>query len=108
MKTLFYFSQKRLEIGSAALYNKYKIGGIFMNRKITVASVKAKRLKRKVSGMLSRRFDISLALGRRKNAEKPLLSVRLQGELPRELVAFLALIGSLTLFCGLIKLLRRL
>lgn len=79
-----------------------------MNRKITVAWVKAKRLKRKISGMLNRRFDISISLGRRKNPTNPLLSVRLQGEIPKELVAFFALLGVTASFCALVKLLRRL
>ncbi len=79
-----------------------------MNRKITVAWVKAKRLKRKISGMLNRRFDISISLGRRKNPANPILSVRLQGEIPKELVAFFALLGVTSFFCALVKLLRRL
>ena len=65
-----------------------------MNRKITLAKVKAKRFTKKARAALSRRFDCTLSLN-------------LKGEIPREVVAVLALLGFATAVWALVKLVRR-
>lgn len=78
-----------------------------MNRKITLAKVKAKRLAKKARAALSRRFDFTLSLKNKKDPEHPLLSLNLKGEIPREVVAVLALLGFATALWTLVKLIRR-
>lgn len=78
-----------------------------MNEKITVAKVKAKRFCKKVKNALSRHFNFSFSLKRKKDPENPLLSVNVRGEIPREVVAFLAVLGSITLVWSLWKLIRK-
>ena len=63
-----------------------------MNRKITLAKVKAKRFTKKARAALSRRFDCTLSL---------------KGEIPREVVAVLALLGFATAVWALVKLVRK-
>lgn len=77
-----------------------------MNKTITVLAVKAKRLCKKICTSLSRHFNINLALKRKKD-ESPLLSVNIKGEIPREVVAFLAVLGGITLLVGVWKLIRK-
>ena len=78
-----------------------------MNKKITVAKVKAKRLCKKAKSLLHRHFNITFSLKRKRDPETPLLSVNVKGEIPREIVAFLAILGGITLLCGIWKLLRK-
>ncbi len=78
-----------------------------MNTKITKAKLKAKRLHKKVKARLSRKFDVTLSLRGKKEGQKPFLSLNLKGEIPKEAVAFFALIGALTLIWGMIKLIRK-
>lgn len=78
-----------------------------MNRKITVAKVKVKRLEKKARAALNRHFNITLSLKRKKDPEHPLLSLNLKGEIPREAVAFFALLGALTCLYAILKLIRR-
>lgn len=56
---------------------------------------------------LSRKFDFTLSL-RRKKEEKPLVSFNVKGEIPHEIVAFFALLGAVTALWGIIKILRKL
>ena len=78
-----------------------------MNRKITLAKVKAKRFTRKARAALSRRFDFTVSLKNRKDPEHPLLSLNLKGEIPREVVAFFAALGFITALWALVKLIRK-
>lgn len=78
-----------------------------MNRKITLAKVKAKRLAGKARAAISRRFDFTVSLKNRKDPEHPLLSLNLRGEIPREVVAFLAVLGFVTAVWALVKLIRK-
>ena len=78
-----------------------------MNRKITLAKVKAKRVTRKARAALSRRFDFTVSLKNRKDPEHPLLSLNLKGEIPREVVAFFAALGFITALWALVKLIRK-
>ena len=78
-----------------------------MNRKITLAKVKAKRLGKKARAAISRRFDFTVSLKNKKDPEHPLLSLNLKGEIPREIVAFLAVLGLFTALCAVVKLVRR-
>lgn len=78
-----------------------------MNEKITVWKVKAKRFCKKAKNALHRHFDVTFSLKRKKDPENPLLSVNVKGEIPRELIAFLALLGSITLVWGLWKIIRK-
>ncbi len=78
-----------------------------MNEKLTLAKVKAKRFCKKAKSALHRHFDITFSLKRKKDPEHPLLSVRLQGEIPREVVAFLALLGGITILFGIWKWIRK-
>lgn len=78
-----------------------------MNRKITLARLKAKRFRKKARAALSRRFDFTLSLKNKKDPEHPLLSLNLRGEIPREVVAVLALLGFATALWTLVKLIRR-
>ena len=78
-----------------------------MNRKITLAKLKAKRFGKKARAALSRRFDVTLSLKNKQDPAHPWLSLNLKGELPREVVAFFALLGLLAAVCALIKLIRR-
>ena len=57
---------------------------------------------------LTRRFDFTLSLRRKKTDENPLVSVNVKGEIPREVVAFFAIIGVLTFAFSIIKVLRKL
>ncbi|MBE6680242.1 MAG: hypothetical protein E7598_06965 [Ruminococcaceae bacterium] len=57
---------------------------------------------------LTRRFDFTLSLRRKKKDENPLVSVNVKGEIPREVVAFFAIIGVLTMLWSIIKVLRKL
>ncbi len=78
-----------------------------MNKKITLAKVKAKRFTKKARAALSRRFDFTLSLKNKKDPEHPLLSLNLKGEIPREVVAVLALLGFATALWTLVKLIRK-
>lgn len=78
-----------------------------MNRKITLAKVRAKRLGKKARAALSRRFDFTISLKNKRDAEHPLLSLNLKGEIPREVVAFLAVLGLLTALWAVVKLVRK-
>jgi|GEM_PF-1347521 len=78
-----------------------------MNNHITVLAVKAKRFGKKLRNSLHRKFDISFALKRKKKPENPLLDVHVKGELPKELVAILALIGAITAIWGIWKVIRK-
>lgn len=78
-----------------------------MNRKITVAKVKAKRLGKKARAALNRNFNITLSLKRKKDPEHPLFSLNLKGEIPREVVALFALLGALTCLCAVFRLIRK-
>ncbi len=55
---------------------------------------------------LSRQFDFTLSFRRKKQDEKPLVSVNVKGEIPREVVAFFALLGAFTAVCSIIKLIK--
>lgn len=79
-----------------------------MNNTITVWAVKAKRLCKKVRNSLHRHFNINLSLKRKEDPENPLLSVNVKGEIPREVIAFLAVLGGITLLVGIWKILRKL
>ncbi len=57
---------------------------------------------------LTRRFDFTLSLRRKNKDENPLISVNVKGEIPREVVAFFAIIGVLTMLWSIIKVLRKL
>ena len=57
---------------------------------------------------ITRRFDFTLSLRRKKKDENPLISVNVKGEIPREVVAFFAIIGVLTMLWSIIKILRKL
>ena len=57
---------------------------------------------------LTRRFDFTLSLRRKKTDENPLVQVNVKGEIPREVVAFFAIIGVLTMLWSIIKVLRKL
>lgn len=57
---------------------------------------------------LTRRFDFTLSLRRKKSDENPLISLNVKGEIPREVVAFFAIIGVLTMLWSIIKVLRKL
>ncbi len=78
-----------------------------MNEKITIAKVKAKRFCKKAKSALNRHFNITLSLKRKKDSENPLLSVNVKGEIPREFVAFLAILGGITLLFGIWKLIKK-
>lgn len=68
-----------------------------------------KKAKNKICGFfkkLSRHFDFTLSL-RRKKDENPLVSFNVKGEIPREVVAFLAVLGTITALWGMIKLLKK-
>lgn len=78
-----------------------------MNEKITVWKVQAKRFCKKAKNALHRHFNITFSLKRKKDPENPLLSVNVKGEIPRELIAFLAILGGITLLWGIWKLIRR-
>lgn len=78
-----------------------------MNKKITVAKVKAKRLQKKARALLHRRFNITLSLKRKKDPENPLLAVNVKGEIPREVVALLSILGGITLLWGIWKLIKK-
>lgn len=79
-----------------------------MNSNITVWAVKAKRLCKKMGACLHRHFNINLSLKRKGNPENPLLAVNVKGEIPREVIAFLAVLGGITLLVGIWKILRKL
>lgn len=78
-----------------------------MHSKITVWALKAKRLCKKVCTSLSRRFNINLSLKRKSDPEHPLVTVNVRGEIPREVVAFLSILGAITLLVGIWKLIRK-
>lgn len=75
---------------------------------VTVLAVKARRLCKKLCSSLSRHFNINLSLKRKNDPEHPLVSVNVKGEIPREVVAFLAVLGGITLLCTVCKLIRKL
>ena len=79
-----------------------------MNKTITVFAVKAKRLCKKIRTSLSRRFNINLSLKRKSDPDNPLVAVNIKGEIPLEVVAFLSILGGITLLFGIWKLLRKL
>ena len=54
----------------------------------------------------SRKFDISLALRRKKDPENPLLRVNVKGEIPKPIVAFCAIVGVFTILSFLFKIIR--
>jgi hypothetical protein len=81
--------------------------GFFVNDKITRAKLNAKRLCKKLRGILNRRFNINLALKRKGDPENPLLAVNVKGEIPREIVAFFAALGVITAIWAIIKLLKK-
>ena len=83
------------------------LGGENMNEKITIAKVKAKRFCKKAKNALNRHFNITFSLKRKKDPENPLLSVNVKGEIPREIVAFLAVLGGITLVWSIWKLIRK-
>lgn len=74
---------------------------------ITVWAVRAKRLGKKLRALLSRHFNINLSLKRKKD-ESPLLSVNVKGEIPREVVAFFAVLGVFAAIRCVWKIIRRL
>lgn len=78
-----------------------------MNRKITLARLKAKRFRKKTRAALSRRFDFTVSLKNRRDPAHPWLSLNLKGEIPREVIAFLAALGFITAAWALIKLIRK-
>lgn len=78
-----------------------------MHTKITLAKLKVKRLCKKARSALSRRFDLTVSLKNKRDPAHPLLSLNLKGEIPREVVAFLAVLGFFTAVYALIKLIRR-
>ena len=78
-----------------------------MNEKITIAKVKARRFCKKAKNALNRHFNITFSLKRKKDPENPLLSVNVKGEIPREIVAFLAVLGGITLVWSIWKLIRK-
>lgn len=78
-----------------------------MNNRITLLSVKTKRFLKKVRSFLHRKFDFSFSVGRKKNPNNPPLAVNVKGELPKELVAILALIGAITAIWGIWKVIRK-
>ncbi|MBQ4556484.1 MAG: hypothetical protein IJA60_02410 [Clostridia bacterium] len=78
-----------------------------MNSTITKAKLKFKRFSKKARGILSRKFNISLSLRRKKEPDNPVVSVNVKGEIPREVVAFFAIFGALTFVWGMIKLIRK-
>lgn len=78
-----------------------------MKEKIQKAKLKLKKICSKIRANLSRKFDITLSLRGRKDSEKPVLSLNLKGEIPREAVAFFALLGAVTMLLGVIKLIRK-
>ena len=57
---------------------------------------------------LTRKFDFTLSLRRKNKDENPLISVNVKGEIPREVVAFFAIIGVFTMIWNIIKVLRKL
>lgn len=73
---------------------------------ITVWAVRAKRLCKKLRAMISRHFNIHFALKRKKD-EDPLLSVNIKGEIPREVVAFFAVLGAFTAIGVIWKVIRK-
>ena len=77
-----------------------------MNDKITKVKLNAKRLGKKVRGILTRRFNINLALKRKSDPENPLLAVNVKGEIPREIIAFFAALGVITAIWAIIKFLK--
>ncbi|MBQ4151010.1 MAG: hypothetical protein IJC81_04335 [Clostridia bacterium] len=60
----------------------------------------------KVSDLIERRFDFTLALRRKKDAKEPVFSVNVKGEIPREVVAIFAIVGVFAFLRGFIKLIR--
>lgn len=72
-----------------------------------IAVDKLKNIWSKFWSNLTRRFDFTLSL-RRKKDENPLLAFNVKGEIPREVVAFFAIIGVLTMLWSIIKVLRKL
>ena len=77
-----------------------------MNSKITKAKLGAKRFGKKMRGILTRHFNINLALKRKSDPENPLLAVNIKGEIPREVVAFFAALGVITALWAIIKFLK--
>lgn len=74
---------------------------------ITVWAVKAKRLCKKMRACLHRHFNINLSLKRKEDPENPLLAINVKGEIPREIIAFLSILGGITLLVGIWKILRK-
>ena len=79
-----------------------------MHNTITVWFLRAKRLWKKVQGCLHRHFHFNFSLKRKDDPDDPLLSLNVKGQIPREVIAFLSVLGALTLLCGIWKLLRKL
>lgn len=78
-----------------------------MNKTITVFAVKVKRLCKKIRASLSRFFNINFSLKRKGDPEHPLVTVNVKGEIPREVVAFLSILGGITLLVGIWKIVRK-
>lgn len=55
---------------------------------------------------LDRRYNFTLTLKRKKRDAAPLLRANFSGEVPKEWIAVLALIGLLTLTASIVKLIR--
>lgn len=77
-----------------------------MNNKITIAKLNAKRICKKLRGIMSRNFNINFSLKRKSEPENPVLSVNVKGEIPREVVAFFAALGVITAIYAVWKLFR--
>lgn len=78
-----------------------------MNHKITKVKLNAKRLCKKLRGVLSRHFDMNFSLKRKSDPENPVIAVNVKGEIPREIVAFFAALGVVTAVFAVWKILRK-
>ncbi len=88
-------------------YTIFKKGGDTVNDKITRIKLNAKRVNKKLRGLLSRHFNLNFSLKRKSEPDSPLLAVNVKGEIPREVVAFFAAIGFITAAFAVWKILKR-
>ncbi|MBQ8837369.1 MAG: hypothetical protein IJ002_07695 [Clostridia bacterium] len=64
---------------------------------------KIKRFINKAEEAISRPFDITFALRRKKDPENPVLTVSLRGEISKKLLLFLSVIGALVTVAAVCK-----
>lgn len=77
-----------------------------MKEKFKKASSKVAKFFDKAEDVICNPFDITFTLRKKKNPEKPALTVNLKGEVSKRLILFLTILGALTTIFTIFKIAR--